>query len=157
MALDMDFSKLQPQDVLDLAIFAEEEAHEQYEHFATLMENHGNHEVARFFEKMAFREKLHREQLTERRLALYADAPPNLANRAVWGVEAPYEEKPGATMTVAAAFTLALAAEEKAEAYYAAALLQVIPPQVAQLFESLRQSEIEHKRMLQLEMAKRPA
>jgi len=154
MALDMDFSKLQPHDVLDLAIFAEEEAHEQYEHFAALMDNHGNREVARFFEKMAFREKLHREQLAERRQALYADAPSNLANRAIWGIEAPYEEKPGAAMTAAAAFTLALAAEKKAEAYYAAALQHGIQPQVAQLFESLRQSEVEHQKMLQLEIAK---
>ncbi len=154
MALDMDFSKLQPHDVLDLAIFAEEEAREQYEHFATLMENHGNLELARFFEKMAFRENLHREQLAERRQALYADLPPNLANRAVWGIEASYEDKLDAAMTPMAAFTLALAAEKKAEAYYAAALQQAIPPQVTQLFESLRKSEIEHQRMLEVEMAR---
>jgi rubrerythrin len=154
MGLDMDFSKLQPHDVLDLAIFAEGEASEQYEHFAELMDNNGNGEVARFFEKMALREKLHREQLTERRKALYADASPNLANRAVWGIEAPYEKRPDATMTATAAFTLAMAAEKKAEGYYAAALQQAIPPQVAQLFESLRRSELEHQRMLQLEMAK---
>jgi len=156
MALDMDFSKLRPHDVLDLAIFAEEEAHEQYEHFAAAMEGHGNREVARFFEKMAFREKLHREQLAERRQALYPDVPPNLANRAIWGVEAPYEEKAEAAMTAAAAFRLALAAEKKAEAYYAAALQHVTHPEVTSLFEALRQSEIEHQRMLQLELAKHP-
>ena len=38
MGLDMDFSKLKPQDVLDLAIFAEEEAYEQYEYLASAME-----------------------------------------------------------------------------------------------------------------------
>ncbi|HVN75710.1 MAG TPA: demethoxyubiquinone hydroxylase family protein [Thermoanaerobaculaceae bacterium] len=154
MAIDMDFSKIQPHDVLDLAIFAEEEAHEQYEHFAAIMESHGNRDVARFFEKMAYREKLHREQLAERRKALYADAVANLANRAVWGIEAPYEEKATAAMTPAAAFTLALAAEKKAERYYAAALQHLTHPEVTSLFETLRQSEIEHQRMLQLEMAK---
>lgn len=154
MALDMDFSKLKPHDVLDLAIFAEDEAQEQYEHFATVMESCGNREVARFFEKMAYREKLHREQLTERRKALYADAAPNLANRAVWGVEAPYEETAEATMTPAVAFNLALTAEKKAEEYYATALQHVAQPEVGSLFESLRQSEIGHQHMLLLEMAK---
>ena len=154
MALDMDFSRLQPHDVLDLAIFAEDEAHEQYEHFAAVMESAGNRDVARFFEKMAFREKLHHDQLAERRRALYPDASPNLANRAVWSIEAPYDETAAPTLTAAAAFALALAAEKRAEEYYAAALAHVAQPEVSTLFEALRQSEIEHQRMLELERAK---
>jgi rubrerythrin len=50
-----------------------------------------------------------------------------------------------------------MAAEKKAEAYYAAAMEQAIPAEVTQLFEALRQSEVEHQRMLELEMAKRPS
>ncbi|MGD1146771.1 MAG: ferritin family protein [Thermoanaerobaculaceae bacterium] len=157
MALDMDFSKLQPHDVLDLAIFAEEEAHEQYEHFATVMDTHGNRDIADFFRKMAHREQLHRQQLAERREALYASAQPNLANRALWGVEASHDVRASDAVTAQEAFEIAMAAERNAEAYYAAALQQVTQPQVAELFESLRLSEIEHQRMLQLEMAKRPS
>ncbi len=157
MGLDMDFSKLQPQDVLDLAVFAEDEAYEQYEYLAAAMEAKGNAELAAFFRRMAGRERLHRQQIAERRAALYPGAPANLANRALWGVEAPYEAVAAAAMTMAEAFRLAMAAEKKAEAYYAAAMQQAIPAEVTQLFEGLRQSEVEHQRMLELEMAKRPA
>jgi rubrerythrin len=157
MGLDMDFSKLQPQDVLDLAIFAEEEAHEQYEFLAGVMERHGKREVADFFHKMAAREERHREQIVERRSALYPGAVANLANRTLWGIEAPYKVVPAETMTAADAFDIAMAAEKKAEAYYAAAMEQAIPAEVAQLFEVLRQSEVEHQRMLEREIAKRPS
>ena len=155
MGLSMDFSKLQPHDVLDLAIFAEEEAEEQYEYFATLMETAHNPEVAEFFHKMAGREKLHREQITERRQALYPTAPPNLANRAVWGIEAPYGAKTEHSMPLADAFNLALDSEKRAHDYYAAALQQALAPTVAELFESLRLAELEHQRLLEQEQARR--
>ena len=155
MGLDMDFSKLEPQDVLDLAIFAEEEAHEQYEFLAGAMERHGAREIADFFHKMAAREVLHREQIAEHRSSLYPGAVANLANRALWGVEAPYKVVPADTMTAGDAFSIAMAAEKKAEAYYAAAMEQAIPVEVTQLFEALRQSEVEHQRMLEREMVKR--
>lgn len=157
MGLSMDFSKLKPHDILDLAIYAEEEAEEQYEYFATLMETGHNLEVAEFFRKMAGREKLHREQIAERRQALYPTAPPNLANRAVWGVEAPYGARTERSMPLADAFRLALDSEQRAHDYYAAALQQALAPTVAELFESLRLAELEHQRMLQRELAKRSA
>ena len=155
MGLDMDFSKLQPQDVLDLAIFAEEEAYEQYEFLAGAMERHGKREIAEFFHRMATREQLHRQQIAERRSALYPGAVANLANRTVWGVEAPYKAAPVDTMTADDAFNIAMQAEKKAEAYYAAAMEQAIPDEVTQLFETLRLSEVEHQRMLDLERSKR--
>ncbi len=155
MGLDMDFSKLQPQDVLDLAIFAEEEAHEQYEFLAGAMTRHGAREVADFFHKMAAREELHRQQIAERRSALYPGAVANLGNRALWGVEAPYNVTPADTMTAGDAFNIAMAAEKKAEAYYAAAMEQALPVEVTQLFAALRQSEVEHQRMLEREQARR--
>jgi rubrerythrin len=155
MGLDMDFSKLKPHDVLDLAIYAEEEAEEQYQHFATLMQTAHNAELAEFFQKMAGREKLHRDQLAERRRALYANAKPNLANRAVWGIEAPYRAKAEASMPLAEAFTLALDSEKRAQQYYATALQQALEPSVAELFESLRQAEVQHQRMLEAEQARR--
>lgn len=157
MGLSMDFSKLKPHDVLDLAIFAEEEAEEQYEHFATLMEIGRNSELAEFFHKMAGREKRHRDQVAERRQVLYPTATPNLANRAVWGVEAPYRAKPEPSMPLADAFKLALDSEKRAEDYYATALQQALEPTVAELFESLRNAEVEHQRLLELELSKRKA
>jgi rubrerythrin len=155
MGLSMDFSKLKPHDVLDLAIFAEEEAEEQYEHFATLMETGRNRELAEFFHKMASRERRHLDQLAERRQALYPDAKPNLANRAVWGVEAPYGAKAEASMPLGDAFKLALDSEKRAQEYYATALQQALEPTVAELFEDLRKAEVEHQRMLEAEQARR--
>jgi len=155
MGLSMDFSKLKPHDVLDLAIFAEEEAEEQYEHFATLMETGHNRELAEFFHKMAGREKRHRDQVAERRQALYPTATPNLANRAVWGVEAPYRAKAEPSMPLGEAFKLALDSEKRAQDYYATALQQALEPTVAELFESLRKAEVEHQRLLELERTKR--
>jgi rubrerythrin len=157
MALEMDFSKLKPQDVLDVAMFAEEEAEEQYGRLATAMDAARNREVAEFFRKMAGRERRHRDQVAERRQALYKDAKPNLANRAVWAVEAPYDAKVGASMTVGDAFAIALASEQRAHDFYAGALEYYTDAAVADLFEGLRQAELEHKRLLELERAKRPA
>jgi rubrerythrin len=157
MALDMDFSKLQPHDVLDLAIFAEEEAQEQYESFSAIMETGHNREAAEFFRKMAEREKLHRDQIAERRQALYAKARPNLANRAVWGIEAPYDAKAESNLSLAAAFTIALDSEKRAHDYYAAALEQPLDATVSQLFENLRKAEIDHMRLLRTEQARHAA
>jgi rubrerythrin len=157
MALDMDFSKLKPQDVLDLAMFAEEEAEEQYGRLATAMDAARNSDVAEFFRKMAGREKRHCEQISERRQALYHDAKPNLANRAVWGVEAPYDAKIDASMAIGDAFAIALASERRAQDFYAGALEHLTGQAVADLLESLRLAEVEHQRMLELERAKRSA
>ncbi|HVN31194.1 MAG TPA: ferritin family protein [Thermoanaerobaculaceae bacterium] len=155
MGLDMDFSKLKPHDVLDLAIYAEEEAEEQYQYFATLVKTGLKGELAEFFHKMAGRERLHRDQIAERRQALYPDAKPNLANRAVWGVEAPYGAKAEAAMPLAEAFKLAIESEKRAQGYYAAALEQALEPTVAALFEDLHQAEVQHQRMLEAEQTKR--
>jgi rubrerythrin len=157
MALDMDFSKLKPQDVLDLAMFAEEEAEEQYGRLATAMDAARNSDVAEFFRKMASREKRHCEQISERRQALYHDAKPNLANRAVWGVEAPYDAKIDASMAIGDAFAIALASEQRAHDFYASALQFLTEPDVSKLFEDLRLAEMEHKRMLEIERSKRSA
>lgn len=155
MGLDMDFSKLKPHDVLDLAIFAEEEAEEQYEQFATLTESSRDSDLAGFFHKMAGRERLHRDQIAARRKALYPDAKPNLANRAIWGVEAPHDAKVGRSMPLADAFRLAIESERRAQAYYAKALEQALEATVAALFEDLRKAEVEHQRMLEAERTKR--
>jgi rubrerythrin len=155
MGLDMDFSKLKPHDVLDLAIFAEEEAEEQYQHFATLVETGQNAELVEFFQKMASRERRHRDQLAERRQALYPNAKPNLANRAVWGIEAPYRAQAGPTMPLVDAFKLALDSEKRAQEYYATALQQPLERTVAELFDSLRLAEVEHQRLLEQEQARR--
>lgn len=148
MVLEIDFSRLDPQDVLDVAIHVEEEAEENYEQLAGWMSADGNDEVARFFSKMARLERLHRDQIAEQRRALFGDAPTRHSSRAVWEVEQPeYDEIDGA-MTLAKAFDLAMDAERRAGEYYSNALEYVTDPQVTSLFEGLRDSEVEHLRLL---------
>ncbi len=155
MALEMDFAKLKPQDVLDIAMFAEQEAEEQYGQLAAAMEAGSNGEVADFFRRMAAREQRHREQVAARRQALYADARANVANRAVWDVEAPHDAVIDPAMPIGDAFAIALASEQRAHDFYAGALEFLVEPSVAALFEELRQAEIEHTRMLEAERARR--
>ena len=63
MGLQVDFSRLDAQDVLDIAIQVEQEAEDNYEQLATWLAADGNDETARFFKKMAGFEAKHREQL----------------------------------------------------------------------------------------------
>jgi len=51
---------------------------------------------------------------------------------------------------------VALRAEEKAHAFFAAALPHVHNPDVMKLFEELRDEEVEHKQLLEAELAKLP-
>lgn len=159
MVLEIDFSRLDPQDVLDVAIQVEEEAEENYEQLAGWMEADGNEEVARFFSKMARLERLHRDQIAERRLALFGDTPARHSSRAVWEVEQPEYGEIGQELTLEKAFDLAMEAERRAGEYYANALDYASDQQVIALFESLRDSEQEHLRLLreQREMAFGPS
>ena len=149
MALQVDFSRLDAQDVLDLAIQVEDEAKENYEQLASWMETDGKQEVAKFFVKMAGLEQLHRDQLTAQRQELFGDTPPRHSDRAVWQVEQPDYDEIGRDLTVQKAFDLSIDAERRAGKYYAEALEYASDPQVIQLFESLRDAEHEHLRLLE--------
>ena len=148
MVLEIDFSRLDPQDVLDVAIQVEEEAEENYEQLAGWMSADGNDEVARFFTKMARLERLHRDQIAEQRRALFGDAPTRHSSRAVWEVEQPEYDEINGAMTLAKAFDLAMDAERRAGEYYSNALEYAADPHVIALFEGLRDSEAEHLRLL---------
>jgi len=149
MALDIDFSKLDAQDVLDIAILVEEEARDNYEQLASWMETDGNHEVASFFAKMATLEQRHRDQLSAQRHELFGDTPPRHSSRAVFEVEQPSYDDMAGKVTLEQAFELGMDAERRAGEYYGEALEYASEPQVASLFESLKRSEQDHLRMLQ--------
>ena len=57
MALEVDFSKMDGRDALDIAIVIEDEAQLAYEHLAEWVAGDGNTEAAEFFSRMAVREK----------------------------------------------------------------------------------------------------
>ncbi len=154
MGLTFDFSKLLPQDVLDLGVFAEQEAQEQYEHLTDLMVAGGNAEAAEFFRTMAGREHRHGEQIAERRRALFPDAKPTIANRAIWEIEAADEARVRPGMSVREALDAAMVGEVRAYDYYSEALEHALSAQVEELFRGLQQAELEHQRLLRAEMAK---
>lgn len=157
MGLDIDFSKLKPHDVLDLAIFAEREAQDHYELLATMMRTRANEHAAGFFHRMAGLEKVHHDQLVARRNALFPGAVANLADRWFWGIEAPDYSAAAADIGVRDAYEFALESEVRAHDYYAEAKNHLTEPAVNSLFEELRLAEADHQRLLRDEIAKLPA
>jgi rubrerythrin len=153
MGLSLDFSKLKPHDVIDLAIFAEQEAQDNYEQLATILRSRRNEHAADFFQRMAGLEKLHHDQLAARRNQLFPDAIPNIADRWFWGIEAPDYAAAAPSITVRGAYEFALDSEVRAHDYYAEAKSYVLDEAIVGLFEELRLAEAEHQRLLRDEIA----
>jgi erythrin-vacuolar iron transport family protein len=156
MSTRLDLSKLTLMDALDLATLIEVEAYKRYEQFAERLGSTGVDDAGAVFESMAVNENKHAEQLTERRLALFGDAPPKVRLDDIFDVEAPYVGAPRWGMSPLKAYQVALSSEEKAFAYYDQALRHVDQPDVKALFEELRDEEAEHVRMLKEIIAKLP-
>ena len=154
MGVDFDFSRLDAQDVLDIATYVEDEAQQSYEQLVAWMESQGNQEVAAFFTKMVGFEVLHREQITAKRKQLFGDAPARYTELVVSEVESPDVEDIGDTCTLEQAFALALGAENKAHDYYSQAMDYISDPQVLELLDELRKAELGHMKMLEAMQAK---
>jgi len=152
----IDFTKLSLRDALDLAVLIEEEAKDRYEELAAQMEIHHTPEAASFFRLMVGNETKHGEQLAARRAALFRDEPRTVTRAMLWDVEAPEYDEVRASMTQRQALGVALRAEEKAQAFFIAALPYVRDADVKALFEELRDEEAQHRRMVETELAKLP-
>ncbi|HEX7409365.1 MAG TPA: ferritin family protein [Candidatus Binatia bacterium] len=152
----VDFTKLSLQDALDLAILIEEQAQERYEEFTRQMELHHTPEAAAFFRHMAENEAQHATQLSERRTRMFANAPRKVTAAMLWDVEAPEYDEARAFMTPRQAMETALRSEEKAHAFFVAALPRITDPQVKALFEELRDEEVIHQNLVKNELAKLP-
>lgn len=152
----IDFTKLSLQDALDLAILIEEQAEERYHEFTQQMELHHTPDAATFFRSMAQNEAKHGEELSKRRTRLFADAPRRVKGTMLWDVEAPEYDEARALMTPRQAMQTALRCEEKAHAFFMAALPQIADPDVKALFEELRDEEVEHQNLVKNELAKLP-
>jgi rubrerythrin len=152
MALEVDFSRLDAQDALDVAYVIEDEAQLAYEHLADWVAGDGNTEAAEFFKRMAGREKRHKEEIASRRTELFGDVPPRHDESAPWEAEVPDYESLGRNVTLEDAFNVAMGAETRAHDFYAEALEYVHEPKVVELFEWLKKAEVEHQRMLTEEM-----
>jgi len=156
MGMPMDFAKLQPQDVLDIATFVEREAHDRYQELADEMSRRGASDAADFFRAMARRELRHGERLAARRKELFGDAPAHVRDVVFWEIEATDYRHNLPAITLRQALELALSAEVKAHDYYAGALEYHTDPAVADLFEELRLAEVEHQRLIREELARLP-
>lgn len=152
----IDFTTLTLRDALDLAILIEEEAAERYRELASQMELHHTPEAAAFFHFMVSNEERHRAQLAGQRAALFGNEPATVTRAMLWDVEAPEYDEVRASMTERQALEVARRSEVKAHDFFVAALPSVSNPEVKRLLEELRDEEVEHKRLLDAELAKVP-
>lgn len=150
----IDYTTLSLRDALDLATLIEEEARDRYEELASQMALHHTPEAERFFRYMAVNEEKHRVALAARRDELFLDAPRTVTREMIFDVEAPEYGEARAYMTPREAYQVALLSEEKAEAFFRAALPEVKDVAVRALFEELRQEEVEHQALVKKELAK---
>lgn len=154
MGVQFDFSKLDAMDVLDLACFIEQEAAENYKLLTSWAEKNSP-DAAQFFERMARLEGQHDSQIAERRRALFGDQPSRYIDSAPWEVEVPDFDEVGTSFTLDQAYALALGAEERAETYFREAIGYISDPQTVRILEGLAEEELEHQRLLRVEMAQR--
>ena len=156
MAKTIDFSALDLQDALDLAILVEEEAQERYLEFVDQMEQHHTKEAAQFFRSMAKSEQKHGEELCARRRSLFGDTPRRMKPSMLWDVEAPDYDEPRAFMSARQAMEVALRSETKAHEFFVQAIPHVTHPEVKRLFQELRDEEVLHQSLVREAMRNLP-
>lgn len=150
MGLEFDFAKLDAMDILDIAVYVEREAENNYEELAVWCRDKAP-ETEAFFKKMASWEARHGGQVAERRRALFGDTPVRYTDSGPWQVETPDYDKVAPDMTLEDAFNLAMEAEKNAEQYYAAAVEYLTDEATIAMLNELREAEVQHQRMLQEE------
>jgi len=151
MGMDFDFSMLDAMDILDLAIYVEQEAEDNYDQLAA-WSRHDNPEATAFFEKMAGWEKLHGSQVTEKRKELFGDTPPKYSSNVAWEVEVPDFDKIGDDLTLEQALEIAYDAETRAREYYEGVMEYISDEETLALVEDLRDAEIKHQKLVKEQM-----
>lgn len=154
MPARVDFSQLNLMDTLDMATLIEVEAFKRYNLFVEQIGS--STDAGAFFQSMAVNEQKHADELTERRHALFGDAPAQVKLDDIFDVEAPDVGSTRWNMSQFNACQVALYSEKKAFEFYDRALRTVKDPEVKALFEELREEEAEHVRMVEEIMAKLP-
>jgi len=146
--MGLDYARLDLRDALDLAILMEEEARQRYTEFSKLVGGRYPGDAAEVFSLMASYEALHGAQLTSRRQSLFRDQPSRMRLDMLDDVEAPDRGAPRVFMSPRQALEVALAAEQKAWAFFDQALPHVTDRSVRALFEELRSEEKKHEQLL---------
>jgi rubrerythrin len=154
MPLPIDFSKLAPQDILDMAAHIEREAEQRYEVFAQHLEQHGDREGAEFFATMARIEGAHGEVVAGRREREFVGLPAHLRDVVEWDVEGPPLDRRVRVLSMDEALAMALAAEIRARDFFAGAMEQSADDEVTRVLSELHRDELEHIRMLEVRGAR---
>lgn len=154
MPLPIDWSKLTPQDILDIAAFIEREAQERYLLFADHLDRQGDFEAAGFFRLMAELEGAHGAQVTRRRAARFADLPGHVRDAVEWDVEGPELDRGVRSLSLHDAFAMALASEERARDFFAEACDHLVDEEARATLSELHRDEVSHVRMLKEMRAK---
>ena len=156
MTVELDFSKLNLQDALDLAVLIEAEAEERYAWFADMLGENYPGDAGDFFAMMARNEKRHGDELAARRRALFGEAPSRVTADMIEDVEAPGSGTPRPFMSPRHALEVAMESEIKAYEFFDQALPGITDPAVRELFEDLREEERIHQGLLEKQKAKYP-
>ena len=152
----IDFANLSLKDALDFAVLVEEEAQERYDELTQQMESHDTHDAAAFFRFMAMNEAKHGRQLRERRERLFGSEPRAVDRTMLFDVEAADYDEVRAFMSPRRAMSTALRCEEKAHAFFSAAIPNIVNKAVRALFDELCAEELEHQRLVRREIEMLP-
>ena len=146
---DLDFTKLDLRDALDLAILIEEEAMERYREFTKVVGGRYAGDAQEVFRRMAVNEEKHGAQLAQLRSSLFQDQPRRVDRDMIDEVEAPEQIRARYTMSAYDALRIAIDSEVKAFEFFARASEAATDPRVKRLFLDLRDEEREHRTLLE--------
>ena len=150
MLLNIDFSKIDLQDALDIAIQIEKEAEERYAHFAEMLgASTLENSASELFLTMKRNEIKHGAELRKKRESLFGTAASNIQADSIVDVEAPEYSSPRIQMSTFQAMHIARDSEIKAAEFFTEALKVVKDKKVIELFEHLRTEEFEHRAILE--------
>ena len=155
MTIQLDFSNLNIQDALDMAVLIEKEAEERYLLFADQIGHRYPGDAANFFTMMARNEQRHGIEITERRRSLFGDTPSRVSTNMIESdIEAPETGKAIRYMSPRHALDVAMESEIKAYKFYDSILQVIQDATVRELIKSLRDEEAEHQILLNKQKAK---
>jgi len=155
MPTNLNFSSLSLKDALDLAAAIEEEACKRYTFFSNQL-GLGGDSPGSFFALMAKNEAKHHKKISDKRKAMFGDAPARVSIDDLYDVEAPDVCAPRRSMSLLQAYELAKSSEQKAYDFYDEALPHISDPEIRPLFVQLRDEETAHIRMIEDSIAKLP-
>lgn len=149
MATQLEFSTLNLQDALDMAVLIEQEAEERYLQFVNQLGQRYPGDAAAFFSMMARNEQRHGFEIAERRRLLFGNAPSRITKDMIEDdIEAPETDKSTRYMSPREALDVAMESEIKAYKFYDGILPVIQDAGVREMIMTLRDEEAGHQALL---------